>query len=193
MSAVHLPGPHASRSASLLGPDRGLHVWRGLAEPVPLGFASSEAHALLGSCPSAKRAPLGLLPFSCPPQALSLPSLGILRSLTSFGPATLGVLISAWSLHSSESLSAAAAHPQGFASISLPLSPAGNPSPSPFRGLWAERQATSSEPLLGLSADFKSNLHKVYQAIEEADFFAIDGEFSGIPCLEGLGLYLCAE
>ncbi|KAB0398315.1 hypothetical protein E2I00_016905, partial [Balaenoptera physalus] len=27
---------------------------------------------------------------------------------------------------------------------------------------------------------FKSNLHKVYQAIEEADFFAIDGEFSGI-------------
>ncbi|EHH60178.1 Poly(A)-specific ribonuclease PARN, partial [Macaca fascicularis] len=29
-------------------------------------------------------------------------------------------------------------------------------------------------------ADFKSNLHKVYQAIEEADFFAIDGEFSGI-------------
>ncbi|KAB1263633.1 Poly-specific ribonuclease PARN [Camelus dromedarius] len=30
------------------------------------------------------------------------------------------------------------------------------------------------------SAYFKSNLHKVYQAIEEADFFAIDGEFSGI-------------
>ncbi|XP_010608324.1 poly(A)-specific ribonuclease PARN isoform X1 [Fukomys damarensis] len=28
--------------------------------------------------------------------------------------------------------------------------------------------------------NFKSNLHKVYQAIEEADFFAIDGEFSGI-------------
>ncbi|GAB5583056.1 poly(A)-specific ribonuclease PARN isoform X1 [Prionailurus iriomotensis] len=28
--------------------------------------------------------------------------------------------------------------------------------------------------------DFKSNLQKVYQAIEEADFFAIDGEFSGI-------------
>ncbi|GAB1300015.1 Poly(A)-specific ribonuclease PARN [Apodemus speciosus] len=27
---------------------------------------------------------------------------------------------------------------------------------------------------------FKTNLHKVYQAIEEADFFAIDGEFSGI-------------
>ncbi|KAH0506204.1 Poly(A)-specific ribonuclease PARN, partial [Microtus ochrogaster] len=33
---------------------------------------------------------------------------------------------------------------------------------------------------LGFSADFKINLHKVYQAIEEADFFAIDGEFSGI-------------
>ncbi|KAM6165262.1 poly(A)-specific ribonuclease PARN [Erethizon dorsatum] len=28
--------------------------------------------------------------------------------------------------------------------------------------------------------NFKSNLQKVYQAIEEADFFAIDGEFSGI-------------
>uniref|UniRef100_A0A8C2YTN0 Poly(A)-specific ribonuclease PARN n=1 Tax=Chinchilla lanigera TaxID=34839 RepID=A0A8C2YTN0_CHILA len=28
--------------------------------------------------------------------------------------------------------------------------------------------------------NFKSNLHKVYQAVEEADFFAIDGEFSGI-------------
>ncbi|KAK2097545.1 hypothetical protein P7K49_022996 [Saguinus oedipus] len=41
-------------------------------------------------------------------------------------------------------------------------------------------QANGSEPLLGFSADFKSNLHKVYQAIEEADFFAIDGEFSGI-------------
>ncbi|TKC44939.1 hypothetical protein EI555_016261, partial [Monodon monoceros] len=33
------------------------------------------------------------------------------------------------------------------------------------------------------AGDFKSNLHKVYQAIEEADFFAIDGEFSGIPYL----------
>ncbi|XP_043742663.1 poly(A)-specific ribonuclease PARN-like [Cervus elaphus] len=30
------------------------------------------------------------------------------------------------------------------------------------------------------TVDFQSNLHKVYQAIEEADFFAIDGEFSGI-------------
>ncbi|KAJ8786671.1 hypothetical protein J1605_006160 [Eschrichtius robustus] len=38
----------------------------------------------------------------------------------------------------------------------------------------------TSRPVLGFSADFKSNLHKVYQAIEEADFFAIDGEFSGI-------------
>uniref|UniRef100_A0A6I8NNX7 Poly(A)-specific ribonuclease n=1 Tax=Ornithorhynchus anatinus TaxID=9258 RepID=A0A6I8NNX7_ORNAN len=28
--------------------------------------------------------------------------------------------------------------------------------------------------------DFKKNLSKVYQAIEEADFLAIDGEFSGI-------------
>uniref|UniRef100_A0A8D1DWA4 Poly(A)-specific ribonuclease PARN n=1 Tax=Sus scrofa TaxID=9823 RepID=A0A8D1DWA4_PIG len=32
-----------------------------------------------------------------------------------------------------------------------------------------------------IRSNFKSNLHKVYQAIEEADFFAIDGEFSGIP------------
>uniref|UniRef100_A0A8C6DWI6 Poly(A)-specific ribonuclease PARN n=1 Tax=Moschus moschiferus TaxID=68415 RepID=A0A8C6DWI6_MOSMO len=31
-----------------------------------------------------------------------------------------------------------------------------------------------------IRSNFKSNLHKVYQAIEEADFFAIDGEFSGI-------------
>uniref|UniRef100_A0A452QWF3 Uncharacterized protein n=1 Tax=Ursus americanus TaxID=9643 RepID=A0A452QWF3_URSAM len=51
---------------------------------------------------------------------------------------------------------------------------------SPVRSSWAGSQATVSEPLLGFSADFKSNLHKVYQAIEEADFFAIDGEFSGI-------------
>ncbi|XP_039089533.1 poly(A)-specific ribonuclease PARN isoform X2 [Hyaena hyaena] len=31
-----------------------------------------------------------------------------------------------------------------------------------------------------IRSNFKSNLQKVYQAIEEADFFAIDGEFSGI-------------
>uniref|UniRef100_A0A8C0PX63 Poly(A)-specific ribonuclease PARN n=1 Tax=Canis lupus familiaris TaxID=9615 RepID=A0A8C0PX63_CANLF len=31
-----------------------------------------------------------------------------------------------------------------------------------------------------IRSNFKSNLHKVYEAIEEADFFAIDGEFSGI-------------
>ncbi|KAM7147783.1 poly(A)-specific ribonuclease PARN isoform 5-T5 [Molossus nigricans] len=31
-----------------------------------------------------------------------------------------------------------------------------------------------------IRSNFKANLHKVYQAIEEADFFAIDGEFSGI-------------
>ncbi|NWI20829.1 PARN ribonuclease, partial [Crypturellus soui] len=31
-----------------------------------------------------------------------------------------------------------------------------------------------------LPADFKDNLSKVYEAIEEADFLAIDGEFSGI-------------
>nr|XP_021506495.1 poly(A)-specific ribonuclease PARN isoform X2 [Meriones unguiculatus] len=31
-----------------------------------------------------------------------------------------------------------------------------------------------------IRSNFKVNLHKVYQAIEEADFFAIDGEFSGI-------------
>ncbi|XP_036134828.1 poly(A)-specific ribonuclease PARN isoform X2 [Molossus molossus] len=31
-----------------------------------------------------------------------------------------------------------------------------------------------------IRSNFKTNLHKVYQAIEEADFFAIDGEFSGI-------------
>ncbi|XP_045238140.2 poly(A)-specific ribonuclease PARN isoform X2 [Macaca fascicularis] len=31
-----------------------------------------------------------------------------------------------------------------------------------------------------IRSNFKSNLHKVYHAIEEADFFAIDGEFSGI-------------
>ncbi|XP_075420382.1 poly(A)-specific ribonuclease PARN [Tenrec ecaudatus] len=31
-----------------------------------------------------------------------------------------------------------------------------------------------------IRSNFKSNLHTVYQAIEEADFFAIDGEFSGI-------------
>ncbi|XP_036164858.1 poly(A)-specific ribonuclease PARN isoform X1 [Myotis myotis] len=31
-----------------------------------------------------------------------------------------------------------------------------------------------------IRSNFKSHLHKVYQAIEEADFFAIDGEFSGI-------------
>ncbi|NP_001125357.1 poly(A)-specific ribonuclease PARN [Pongo abelii] len=31
-----------------------------------------------------------------------------------------------------------------------------------------------------IRSNFKCNLHKVYQAIEEADFFAIDGEFSGI-------------
>ncbi|KAM5228377.1 poly(A)-specific ribonuclease PARN [Ctenodactylus gundi] len=31
-----------------------------------------------------------------------------------------------------------------------------------------------------IRSNFKSNLHKVCQAIEEADFFAIDGEFSGI-------------
>lgn len=53
-----------------------------------------------------------------------------------------------------------------------------------------EGQATCSEPFLGFSADFKVNLHKVYQAIEEADFFAIDGEFSGITPLKALGLQL---
>ncbi|XP_007498687.1 poly(A)-specific ribonuclease PARN isoform X1 [Monodelphis domestica] len=31
-----------------------------------------------------------------------------------------------------------------------------------------------------IRSNFKNNLHKVYQAIEEADFLAIDGEFSGI-------------
>ncbi|XP_047388703.1 poly(A)-specific ribonuclease PARN isoform X2 [Sciurus carolinensis] len=31
-----------------------------------------------------------------------------------------------------------------------------------------------------IRSNFKSNLQTVYQAIEEADFFAIDGEFSGI-------------
>nr|XP_019565956.1 PREDICTED: poly(A)-specific ribonuclease PARN [Rhinolophus sinicus] len=31
-----------------------------------------------------------------------------------------------------------------------------------------------------IRSNFKSNLQKVYEAIEEADFFAIDGEFSGI-------------
>ncbi|NXJ46319.1 PARN ribonuclease, partial [Spizaetus tyrannus] len=31
-----------------------------------------------------------------------------------------------------------------------------------------------------LPADFKDNLNKVYEAIEESDFLAIDGEFSGI-------------
>uniref|UniRef100_A0A8C0NER5 Poly(A)-specific ribonuclease PARN n=1 Tax=Canis lupus familiaris TaxID=9615 RepID=A0A8C0NER5_CANLF len=51
---------------------------------------------------------------------------------------------------------------------------------SPVRSSWAGSQATGSEPLLGFFTDFKSNLHKVYEAIEEADFFAIDGEFSGI-------------
>lgn len=30
-----------------------------------------------------------------------------------------------------------------------------------------------------LPADFKDNLNKVYEAIEESDFLAIDGEFSG--------------
>ena len=29
------------------------------------------------------------------------------------------------------------------------------------------------------SADFKDSLNAVYSAIEEADFLAIDGEFSG--------------
>lgn len=57
--------------------------------------------------------------------------------------------------------------------------------PSPF-SWWT----TCSEPLLGFSADFKINLPKVYQAIEEADFFAIDGEFSGITPLKALGLHL---
>ncbi|XP_043744023.1 poly(A)-specific ribonuclease PARN-like isoform X1 [Cervus elaphus] len=33
--------------------------------------------------------------------------------------------------------------------------------------------------------DFQSNLHKVYQAIEEADFFAIDGEFSDLGISDG--------
>lgn len=61
--------------------------------------------------------------------------------------------------------------------------------PSPF-SWWAGRQAPCSEPLLGFSADFKINLHKVYQAIEEADFFAIDGEFSGITPLKALVLHL---
>lgn len=31
-------------------------------------------------------------------------------------------------------------------------------------------------------ADFKDCLNAVYSAIEEADFLAIDGEFSGEPC-----------
>ncbi|KAG8513495.1 Poly(A)-specific ribonuclease PARN, partial [Galemys pyrenaicus] len=59
--------------------------------------------------------------------------------------------------------------------------------PSHLRNLWAGSQTTGSKPLLGFSADFKSNLHKVYEAIEEADFFAIDGEFSGIPRLQTRG------
>lgn len=37
----------------------------------------------------------------------------------------------------------------------------------------------ASGVLLPLTADFKDNLSKVYEAIEEADFLAIDGEFSG--------------
>lgn len=62
--------------------------------------------------------------------------------------------------------------------------------PFPF-SWWAGRPAVYSEPLLGFSADFKINLHKVYQAIEEADFFAIDGEFSGITPLKPIrGLHL---
>ncbi|KAI2577259.1 poly(A)-specific ribonuclease, partial [Homo sapiens] len=47
-----------------------------------------------------------------------------------------------------------------------------------------EHMASRDPPASALQSaaitDFKSNLHKVYQAIEEADFFAIDGEFSGI-------------
>lgn len=34
-----------------------------------------------------------------------------------------------------------------------------------------------------LPADFKDNLNKVYEAIEESDFLAIDGEFSGTVAL----------
>lgn len=83
-----------------------------------------------------------------------------------------------------------ASAPLGDVTLSVPHIPPGPvlqsealgvPQPSPLRSPWAGSQATRSELLLGFSADFKSNLQKVYQAIEEADFFAIDGEFSGIP------------
>lgn len=48
------------------------------------------------------------------------------------------------------------------------------------RGAGEGRAAAAGSRLtLALSADFKSALGTVYQAVEDADFLAIDGEFSG--------------
>uniref|UniRef100_A0AC11CZB3 Poly(A)-specific ribonuclease n=1 Tax=Ovis aries TaxID=9940 RepID=A0AC11CZB3_SHEEP len=62
-----------------------------------------------------------------------------------------------------------------------PRCEAATSSPSrPGEGGGGNPETTGSDCDPGVNTDFKSNLHKVYQAIEEADFFAIDGEFSGI-------------
>jgi len=64
--------------------------------------------------------------------------------------------------------------------------PAGTAPSGGREGGWARRapqagrlRPVASGVLLPLTADFKDNLSKVYEAIEEADFLAIDGEFSG--------------
>lgn len=101
--------------------------------------------------------------------------------------------LGSWTLlpsHLLSCLSSVLVHLRDLSDSSVALGALPDPSlPSPF-SWWAGRPAIYSEPPLGFSADFKINLHKVYQAIEEADFFAIDGEFSGITPLKARGLHL---
>lgn len=133
------------------------------------------------SRPGAEAAPSGVCPHPSPPQPPSpLKSVRLLGSCPSLVCAP-SVLVSS-GLCTLWGLDALRSHP----SRTCPpiREDLGAPQPSPLRSPWSGSPAAGSELLLGFSADFKSNLHKVYQAIEEADFFAIDGEFSGIPRLQ---------
>ncbi|KAL0617501.1 Poly-specific ribonuclease PARN [Plecturocebus cupreus] len=105
-------------------------------------------------------------PTAAPPGALSSDS-GTSRALAPSGPCT----------------------PRGLD----PLVPVHAPGTCPLPALGPRSSsALLPFPLSRNSGQhFKSNLHKVYQAIEEADFFAIDGEFSESCFLTQAGVPWC--
>lgn len=170
MFAVHLPASPHPVIPGLLGRDHVRPIWLGVGLRQPL-----RAFPSLSRC--ASRGPVPLRTVHPRVLVLTPPIPAPLGALSS-GPGTPRGLFPLPMHPSRTSLPSPWCTPPRL--FPFRLSASGGPRPSfplPLAGI----QATGSEPLFGFSADFKSNLHKVYQAIEEADFFAIDGEFSGIP------------